>query len=269
MDFNVDQLDVDQNRLPQILSPEDVRSFRDRGFIVLNSYVALPIIHQMRQKIMGYFDPLIGPIEFEADVGYPGAPESRNDVGGATPRRLLRADARDQLFGDWAKCSSLGNMLKSLMDFRNVMLSLSHHNCIMTKYPGFSSATHWHQDIRYWSYDRAELISVWLALGTEETRNGSLWVIPGSHRLNLASRQFDENLFLRQDLPDNAQLIRNANPIHLEAGDLLCFHCRLFHAAGQNKSDETKYSVVFTYHDATNLSDAGTKSSTYPSIPVI
>ena len=48
-----------------------------------------------------------------------------------------------------------------------VVLSLAHHNCVMTKHPDFGTATGWHRDIRYWSYTRPDLISVWLALDME------------------------------------------------------------------------------------------------------
>ena len=37
----------------------------------------------------------------------------------------------------------------------------------MTKAKTYSSATLWHQDNRYWSFEEENLISVWLALGDE------------------------------------------------------------------------------------------------------
>ena len=138
----------------------------------------------------------------------------------------------------------------------------------MTKSPGHSSKTMWHQDIRYWSYDRPELISVWLALGEERVGNGALWVIPGSHRLRLDRGRLDRDLFLRPELPENADLLNNARLLELEPGDALFFHCRLFHAAGRNESDRIKLSAVFTYHAGDNRPIPGTRSSQYPPIPV-
>ena len=114
-------------------------------------------------------------------------------------------------------------------------MSQCHHNCVMTKHPGFSSSTAWHQDIRYWSFDAPELVSVWLALGSEREENGALWVIPGSHRLRLDRGRFDRHLFLRPELDANRALIDTATLVELEAGDALFFHCRLFHAAGKNR----------------------------------
>ena len=61
-------------------------------------------------------------------------------------------------------------------------MSQAHHNCVMTKNPGYSSETHWHQDIRYWSFQQPELVSVWTALGREHKGNGCLRVLPGSHQ---------------------------------------------------------------------------------------
>lgn len=215
-----------------------------------------------------YLNPLQGPIEYEADVGYPGAPQSRSDVGGETPRRLLQVSRRHRVFSQWAVSPSLATTLGELTGFSRVMLAQSHHNCIMTKHPGFSSATHWHQDIRYWSFDRPELISVWLALGEETTRNGALMVIPGSHLLHIEDSRVDAEKFLRQDIQENRELIETAIPISLNAGDVLCFHCRLFHAAGKNNSQHTKFSVVFTYHDMSNKAIKGTRSSRLESIPL-
>ena len=136
----------------------------------------------------------------------------------------------------------------------------------MTKHPGFSSQTAWHQDIRYWSFDRPELVSSWLALGEETATNGALAIIPGSHRLALDRGRLDRDLFLRPELPANAALIREARHIELAPGDVLFFHCRAFHAAGRNQSDAIKLSCVFTYHDADNLPIPGTRSDQYPSI---
>ena len=117
----------------------------------------------------------------------------------------------------------------------------------MTKFPGLSSTTGWHQDIRYWSFDRPELVNVWLALGPEYPENGGMRLVPGAHRLDVDRGRFDAALFLRQELPDNAELLRHAVDADLNAGDVLFFHCRTFHAASDNITTENKYSLVFSY----------------------
>jgi len=91
------------------------------------------------------------PLEYEAQVKYPGAPVSLDAPGGRTVRRLLQACARDELYRDWATSPELAERLRQLLGGK-LELSQAHHNCIMTKNPAFSSATGWHQDIRYWSF---------------------------------------------------------------------------------------------------------------------
>ena len=213
-----------------------------------------------------HLSQLIAPVEYETDVLYPGA---RDAYGGQTSRRLLQAYARDAAYRNWATSEVLAGILSQLFaSSAEVMLSQCHHNCIMTKAPGFSSATLWHQDNRYWSFDRENLISVWLALGSEDKTNGCLRVIPGSHTMELDRGHLDASLFLRTDLPENKALLRQAEVVDLGAGDALFFHSRLFHAAGRNLTDKIKFSPVFTYHEADNRPIEGTRSAKYPSIVV-
>ena len=73
-------------------------------------------------------------------------------------------------------------------------------------------------------------------------------------------------MFLRPDLLENKLLIQQATTVELAPGDVLFFHSRLFHAAGRNLSDETKLSVVFTYHQAANKPISNTRSARFSSI---
>jgi phytanoyl-CoA hydroxylase len=242
------------------------RSFERDGYVVVRSMLDAEICARMRTLAQAFLSPLIGPAEYETDVRYPGAPASRSAPGGNTPRRLLHAYGRGSVFREWATSAEIGQRLRPLLGTDEPMLCQSHHNCIMTKFPGFSSATHWHQDVRYWSFDRPDLVSVWLALGSERDENGGLRVIPGSHLLELDRGRLDAELFLRPELEENRRLIATAVNVNLEAGDVLFFHGRLFHAAGMNRTTEVKLSVVFTYHAADNHPIPDTKSANYPSI---
>ena len=213
-------------------------------------------------------DPALAPVEYEADVQYPGAPDSRQSPGGDTPRRLLNAIARDSVFRNWAVDNQVTEHVMNLLQTTRIQVSQNHHNCIMTKFPGYGSETGWHQDIRYWSFDRPELVTAWLALGEESNENGSLTVIPGSHRMDFDRGQFDAALFFRSDVERNINLMESAQSIELNAGDVLFFHCRLLHSAGQNRTDSVKYSLVFTYHAVTNCPITGTRSAEHPDIEI-
>jgi len=242
------------------------RSFAERGYLVRRGLCSKTDCAELRRITLEHLQDVRGPVEYEADVGYPGAPVSRDDEGGLTVRRLLSACSRDVAYRRWATGRTVADQLRSLFGRDDVYLSQNHHNCVMTKHPGHSSATLWHQDIRYWSFDAPELISVWLALGSETVSNGALKVIPGSHVLPLDRGRFDAELFLRPELPENRALIDSAETVELEEGDVLFFHCRLLHAAGMNLTDDIKLSAVFTYHTGDNQPIPNTRSAQLPGI---
>lgn len=244
----------------------DNRQFAEQGFLVRRGLCPPQLCEQLQRVALEHLQEVRGPVEYEADVGYPGAPASRSDEGGLTVRRLLSACSRDALFRDWATSDAVFTQLRELFGRSDIVLSQNHHNCVMTKHPGHSSATLWHQDIRYWSFDAPELISVWLALGDENERNGALQVIPGSHLLELDRGRLDSALFLRPELDANRTLIEQAQSVPLERGDVLFFHCRLFHAAGMNLTEQTKLSPVFTYHLTGNRPIPNTRSAQLPGI---
>jgi phytanoyl-CoA hydroxylase len=241
-------------------------AFARDGYMVLRGVLDEAECREVGGFVAACLDPLMGPAEYEADVGYPGSPSSRGAPGGTTPRRLLHAYSRSQRLRRLALHPDVAAALERVMDGEAVCMSQCHHNCVMTKHPGYSSATLWHQDIRYWSFDRPELVSAWFALSDEDRKNGALRLIPGSHRLELDRGRFDRDLFLRPELDVNRDLIHRAVAAELRRGDVLLFHCRLLHAAGKNLSDTVKLSPVFTYHTDDNRPIPGTKSAQYPSI---
>ncbi|MFV2090973.1 MAG: phytanoyl-CoA dioxygenase family protein, partial [Pseudomonadales bacterium] len=181
----------------------EARAFERDGFQVVRGLCPPELREALSSASRQHLNPLLGPVEYEADLGYPGSPDSRKARGGDTPRRLLNACTRDEGFRNWSTGELVGDRLRGLFARNEPLLSQSHHNCVMTKHPGYSSATLWHQDIRYWSFDRPELISVWLALGAETAKNGALKVIPGTHQVDLDRGRFDKALFLRAELEEN------------------------------------------------------------------
>jgi phytanoyl-CoA hydroxylase len=253
--------------VPTSFSAEELAAFQRDGFLVVRGLADEPLRQRMLAAIQNATERQIAPIEYEADLQYPGAPTDREAQGGRTPRRLLQAHSRGAVFTDWLVHPGLTGRLNNLLG-SGLYCPLAHHNCVMTKSPRYSSETGWHQDIRYWSFTERNLVTVWLALGEEHPENGCLNVIPGTHRITFSADRFDTDLFFRADLPDNAVLIEQAVPVELSAGDVLFFHCRTLHAAGANHTDQTKLSVVFTFRSEGNLPTSGSRSASLPEMRI-
>ena len=243
----------------------DVAKFERDGYVVVRGLAPEALRSRMLETARAQLAAAVAPLEYEADVRYPGSPESHDAPGGRTVRRLLQAYSRDPAFREWATLPAVAARLGQLLG-ADVELSQAHHNCVMTKDPRYSSLTNWHRDIRYWAFDRPELVSVWLALGRERYENGCLLVLPGSHAMEFLPEQLDAAQFLRTDVEQNRALLARETRVELDPGDVLFFHCRLFHAAGANQTSETKFSVVHTYHAADNHPIAGTRSAALPDI---
>jgi len=262
-------LQVFHSRAKPLESPttRQLEQFTADGFLVLPGLATSAQLTRINQAVERQLAERTEPAEYEADLRYPGAPAERSAPGGGTTRRLLQAYSRDAAFREWAVDPNVLRFLRVLLG-EKIRLSQTHHNCIMTKQPSYSSRTSWHQDIRYWAFERGELISVWLALGPEFPDNGCLSFLPGTHRMDIALERLDDAKFLRTELAENQKLIATRLTPTLAAGDVVLFHCRTFHAAGNNRTDTAKWSVVYTYHAADDHPVPGTRSASMPSVAV-
>jgi len=242
------------------LTTDQIDQFRNDGFLVFRKLAPELACDAMLDVVRAHLQREVAPVEYEAEVGYAGAPDSLDAPGGRTVRRLRSAYQRDTCFREWAEDERIVGWLRQLLS-EPVCLTLAHHNCVMTKHPNFGTATGWHRDIRYWSFARNDLIAVWLALGTESEENGALHVIPGSHRLQVGRHQMDDLDFLRPDVPENQALFAQGRVLELQKGDVVFFHSGLFHAAGRNATGQVKHSVVFAYRGQSNQPVAGSRSA--------
>ena len=250
------------------LTEDQVREFHELGYTVIRNAAGTAALRQIRSAAEQQLQDHARPAELEADVQYPGGPTSRDAPGGKTERRLLQAWQRDRIFRDWAIVPVVAGAARQLLDCEELKLNLNHHNCIMTKHPEFSSDTLWHRDTRYWNFQNGKLVNAWLALGKETEENGGMRVLPGSHLWEIEDEELDDAQFLRPDLPGNSERIDTANLIELDPGDLLLFSADVFHAAGRNRSNAVKYSVVFTYHGPDTRPAPDSRSSSLPEISV-
>lgn len=239
--------------------------FARDGYCVIRGLCPPERVAELRARAEADLAGRIGPLELESEVGYPGAP-APGGQGADTVRRLLDALGRGPAFVDWACAPELLAVLRALLGTPALRVVRAHHNCVMTKLPAFSSATGWHQDLRYWAFERPELINAWTALGTETEDNGGMRVIPGSHRASFGASSFDEARFFVEEAPANREWLDRAVQVGLDAGDVLIFHAGLLHAAGWNRTPERKLSLVYSYRAADNRPIPGTRSAARPDL---
>src|SRR4051812_23715803 len=96
-------------------SPSELERFRRDGYVVVRALAPERLRMRMLEVAKAHLASATPPVEYEADVRYPGAPESHEAPGGRTVRRLLQACARDPVFMEWAISSALRERLAQLL----------------------------------------------------------------------------------------------------------------------------------------------------------
>jgi len=235
------------------LTSKQLDGFNRNGFLILENFLEADACEAILDVALVHLKHKIEPIETEVDYGNK-SQDFRRDIDDytsiekhkdVTVRRLRQVYDRDILFKEWMENKKIRPILEQVLEDK-VVLTLAHHNSIMTKMPKRSTETAWHQDRRYWSFSDNNLVSVWLALDEENSENGALEFIPKSHKMKFEDEQFGEKEYFDSNHPLNMSLIETKQQRNLKRGDVVLFHCKLLHRANANKSLKPKISLVYT-----------------------
>jgi phytanoyl-CoA hydroxylase len=255
------------------VSAEEIETFETKGYLVLRGFADAERCDTIRDIAEAHLRHRVPPIETEREYAGKSKEERERISDGEaqeresqlTVRRLRQVYHRDIVFREWMEDEAIRPILTQLLG-EDPVITIAHHNSIMTKMPHSSTQTAWHQDIRYWRFERDDLVSVWLALGEENEENGVLEFIPGSHRMHFVPEQFDDKEYFIEESPLNEALVRSKEWTTLHKGDVVFFHSKLLHRANPNCSERPKISFVYTVHGISNHPLPGTRSSSFPEI---
>ncbi len=242
------------------LNKGQLEQFQRDGFLLIRDFLEKRSCEIIKDIAKVHLKYAIEPIETEYE--YIGIDR---DIYKKSVRRLRQVYDRDIVFKEWMENREIRPILKQVLG-EDPILVTAHHNSIMTKLAHTSTQTCWHRDSRYWHYDGDNLVSVWLALGAENSQNGVLEFIPGSHRMEFEESAFDAKSFFRGDLESNQEVIEKRVSFDLEAGDIVLFHSELLHRANANETDEDKISFVYTVKGESVKAKKGTRSSKFKEI---
>jgi len=257
------------------LTNDQLTQFENDGFLLLKDFADHELCNTIKDIAKAHLKHMVPPIETEFEyVGK--SKEERERITDAhseqvekriTVRRLRQVYHRDIVFKQWMENEKIRPVLKQILG-EAPTITIAHHNSIMTKMPHSSTATSWHQDFRYWNFEDDNLVSVWLALDSENDKNGVLEFIQGSHKMVFEASQFDEKEYFSKSNSKNLDLIASKVSFNLEKGDVILFHCKLLHRANQNATDDPKISFVYTVKGYTNKAIKGTRSTEYDEVPL-
>lgn len=225
---------------PPALTSQQVQSYHDDGFIVINDFLAPAEIEDLR--------------EAEASPAIQSALEEQ----GIRQRtvHLLELTVRHPAFLELARDPRIVASIRPLLG-ENIQLQ---HSKLATKSPTKGmGAFGWHQDIMYYPHTNTSLLSVFVYLDDTTPENGCMSMVRGSHRLGPLRHHDDNHVFV--GVCAETHLWENnpgkVVPISVRAGAISIHHCLALHGSPPNHSGRPRRGVVFSYRaaDAYQLGD--------------
>jgi hypothetical protein len=134
------------------------------------------------------------------------------------------------------------------------------HSKISWKQPGSSGTWDWHQDYGFWIEEGCAapaMATISVALDRNDTQNGCLHVIGGSHKLGVVEhRPRGHGLSANDDDVAAAVESMSVVPVELDVGDVVAFHCNLLHSSGSNQSLRPRSLLHCSYNAMSNAATA-------------
>lgn len=169
-------------------------------------------------------------------------PVSRHSSGRV--HRLSELWDRDGVFRETIHSDEILDPLESLLG-PNFEFQLNRHNHFYLREKGSTASLEFHRDVRQWS---RTIVTVLIYLEDTNLENGCTRLVPGSHLLPSLSDRSDEEV--QQLVLDQAVMVP------MKAGGMVAMDGMTLHAAGENKTDQTRMSITLGYHSVDEFARA-------------
>jgi len=176
----------------------------------------------------------------------------RADGEGGTVRLSLWNHPGDNIYGMFARSHRVVNNVEKLLGGE----VYHYHSKMILKDPKIGGAWAWHQDYGYWYQNGVlfpDLVSVFIAVDRATKENGCLQVIKGSHMMGRVDHVLTgDQAGADQERVDEALKRLELVYCEMEPGDAIFFHSNLLHRSDQNKSPNSRWSLICCYNAARN-----------------
>ncbi len=218
---------------PFELSPEQVRFYRENGYIKLKHVLSPELLEHYRQAIHARV------AELSADA----LPMEQRSTYGKAFLQIMNlwtesAEVQEFVFG-----KRLARIAAELMGVSGVRI---YHDQALYKEPG-GGITPWHADQYYWPVDSDKTVTAWVPLQATPVQLGPLIFSEGSHRLEVG-----RDLEISDESETTLESALNDLRLEDSAYDLgdVSFHSGwTFHRAGANSTDRPREVMTMIYMD--------------------
>lgn len=226
------------------LTPEEIASFRENGFLKLNR----PVLTLERTA------ELRAALERVLAGQSAAKPESITNFSGSVTEnvviQIVNIWEAEPVFREHLYNETIVAAVAELMNTDTVRVW---HDQIQVKPPHIGGPTIWHQDHPYWPVIQpADLISAWVALEDATIENGCMSMVRGSYRWGAypggtigSDRETYGPAPQPGFIPDGETM--EVIPVEVPAGHVVFHHCLTWHGALPNRSPFNRPAIAVHY----------------------
>jgi hypothetical protein len=225
---------------PATLTPEQVKAYRNDGFIVIEDFFSPDEVEALR----------------EAEAS-PTIQATLEEMGIRTKTvHLLEITMRHPAFLALARDPRIMACLEPLI---GPDIQLQHSKLATKPSTRGTGAFGWHQDILYYPHTNTSLLSVFVYLDDATPENGCMSMVRGSHHLGPLNHHDAEGRFVGACLETHywEKQPDKVVPVAPRAGSISIHHCLTLHGSPPNISGRPRRGLVFSYRadDAHQIGD--------------
>jgi ectoine hydroxylase-related dioxygenase (phytanoyl-CoA dioxygenase family) len=214
------------------VSQQEIDSYQKNGFVVINDLLDAAELKAWRETIFK-------AVEDRAGVKIPGTTVKTGEDDGINADAGYYGKVFDQIINLWQTDAGVKKLIlderigRMAADLAGVDGIRPWHDQALFKRP-WANPTAWHVDSPFWSFHSRDALSIWIALDDATVENGSLFFVPGSHKVTTF-----ENYGIGKNMDfifDHYPALKSVNPFSapLKAGSCTFHNGLCIHGAGPN-----------------------------------
>lgn len=225
------------------LRPRDLQHYDEHGYVIVRGLFPAAVAAEVLARVDGM---LAGKFPSDGFVCGPASDERADDPG----RLILQVMPRRMPIGDevLARMGANAALLEAARVLMRCAAAELFQQQALVKNPGAANATPWHQDDHYWrATERGKTaITAWTPLLPATAANGTMWLLPGSHRAGLLEHcpAGGVSRFQTIRLPVDTSRM---TPLELEPGDVSFHHPLTVHGAPANTGTRRRVGLAQHY----------------------
>jgi ectoine hydroxylase-related dioxygenase (phytanoyl-CoA dioxygenase family) len=221
------------------LVPDQVSGYQRDGFVLVSGVFTGVEVEAM-----------LGAVEGGDRVA--STTRASQDGAGLASKLAIWHTLGDDIWSAVSSCPRIVNAVRVLMGEEIAFF----HGKVMLKEAQSGGAWEWHQDYGYW-YNQGfvfpRMMSAFVALDEATRDNGCLQVLRGSHLMGrLDHQQIGKQTGADPERVAQVEGLFERVYVEMKPGDVLFFHCNLFHSSAANLSDEHRRSFIICYNALAN-----------------